>query len=111
MIKKSKQTIQVDKIIITKFCDDCGKELTGQLSCSKAVCLYCGKDLCEDCIGNEEDDGCSSRTVYCKTCWNIGGEYRPAIQKIEDQIDRLYKEWQSKCKHDKNDTVLDQGTT
>ena len=97
MIKEEKIT----KIIIEKrrYCDDCGKELFHSLACSKTICEYCKKDLCGKCIGHEDHSGGDYRIVFCKTCWDLGNKYRPKITKLSNEIDRLYIEWQTKCKY------------
>ena len=82
-----------------KYCDDCGVEIRIGLACSKAYCQYCKKDLCEKCIGHEEETGGDYRIVYCKTCWELGNEYRPIIEQHENEVDKLYAEWQNKCKN------------
>lgn len=89
MIKETK--ILKESIERHKFCDVCGTE------CGKAYCQYCKKDLCNDCVGHEEDGG-DYRIVYCKKCWDLGNEYRPKIEQLEIEIDKLYIEWQNKCK-------------
>jgi len=81
-----------------KFCDVCGKEISIGLACSAAHCEYCKKDLCEECIGHEEDTWGDYRQVYCKQCWEIGNYYRPLIEKIEKELDQLYQDWQNECK-------------
>ena len=82
-----------------KYCDDCGKEIRIGLACSKAYCMYCKKDLCDKCVGYEENTGGDYRIVYCKTCWELGNEYRPIIEQHEKEVDKLYTEWQNKCKN------------
>ena len=97
MIKEKKTT----KEIITrhKYCDDCGKKIKHQsMMCSVAKCNTCGKDLCENCIGEEEDTSGDYRTVYCKSCWDIGEKYRSKIEEYEKAIGDLYEEWYNKCK-------------
>jgi hypothetical protein len=97
MVKEEKILTQTTKY--RKYCDDCGKEITRGLACSVALCEYCKKDLCEKCIGYEEETWGDFRTVYCKTCWELGNEYRPKIEELHNEIDKLYKEWQDKCKN------------
>ena len=82
-----------------KFCDICGSEIKIGLACSKAICEYCGKDLCDRCIGYEENTGGDYRIVYCKECWEKGDMYRPLIEKHELEIAKIYTEWQSLCKN------------
>ena len=84
-----------------RYCDDCGKELHWTLACCAAHCQYCKKDLCEKCIGYEESTGGDYRIVYCKTCWELGNDYRPIIEQHEEEVHRLYTEWQNKCKNKK----------
>jgi len=81
-----------------KYCDDCGTEIRIGLACSKAVCEYCKKDLCNKCIGHESDSWGDYRVVYCKTCWELGNEYRPIIEQKENEIEKLYDQWKSLCK-------------
>ena len=82
-----------------RYCDECGVELHWSLSCSRATCEYCGKDLCNKCVGHEKYDTGDYRTVYCKTCWELGNDYRPLIEQHENEVDKLYEEWQNKCKN------------
>ena len=96
MIKE--KTILKETTIRHKYCDECKSEINIGLACSKAVCEYCRKDLCEECIGYEYETGGDYRTVYCKSCWEIGETYRPTIEKLHNEIDNLYEEWQLLCK-------------
>lgn len=81
-----------------KFCDVCGIEITIGLACSAAKCMYCRKDLCEDCVGHEADTSGDYRNVWCKRCWELGEKYRPTIKELHEKSEALYKEWQDKCK-------------
>jgi hypothetical protein len=100
MIKENKVLKEV--ITNTLFCDDCGVEMKPQYRYQKSQCEYCKKDLCEACVGHEEDTGADYRIVYCKACWKIGDDYRPKIQLLHDQIDELVHEWQQKAKSKTN---------
>lgn len=97
MIKE--KTILKETTVKIKYCDDCGKQITAGMACWKAQCEYCGKDLCDKCIGHEEETGGDYRIVYCKTCWEIGNQYRPTILEHEIKIGKLYNEWRTKCKN------------
>jgi len=97
MIKEEK--ILAEKIERHKYCDVCGKEIHIGLAGSRANCEYCGKDLCDKCIGYEENTMGDYRKVYCKKCWTIGKKYKPIIEQHENEIDRLYAEWQYKCRN------------
>jgi len=92
-VKKQKEVIERHK-----YCDVCGTKISIGLSCGKAKCEYCGKDLCDECVGHEESAMGDYRIVYCAKCWDIGEEYRPMIKQHEDVVDRLYSEWIDKCK-------------
>lgn len=82
-----------------KFCDVCNMEIRIGLACSKAKCGYCGKDLCENCIEHEETSWSDYRgQIWCKNCWELGNEYRPKIELLEQEIEKLYTEWQVNCK-------------
>ena len=97
MIKEIKSTKEV--VTRIKCCDVCGAEIKHKLACNVLICLYCKKDLCEDCIGHEEETGSDDlRTVWCKQCWDIGNVYRPEIDALTARITALYKEWQDRCK-------------
>lgn len=96
MIKE--EIITKQHTIRKKYCDECETELKRGLACSVAKCEYCRKDLCDKCIGHEDYSGGDYRIVYCKTCWEIGESYRPTIEKYHNEIDKLYDEWQTKCK-------------
>ena len=97
MIKKNVILKEVPEY--QKFCDDCGVEIRIGMSCSKAKCEYCGKDLCEKCIGHEEMTVGDYRIVYCKSCWSVGDKYRGKIEELENQIEQLYAKWMSDIKN------------
>jgi hypothetical protein len=96
MIKKEQTTKTIN--VNHKYCDDCGVEIKMSMSCSVAKCEMCGKDLCDKCIGHEEDNTGDYRVVYCSNCWNIGTEYRNKIKFLEKEIEQLELEWNEKCK-------------
>jgi len=98
MIKEIKTLKLKEHTEKRKFCDVCKSEIRIGLTCSKAVCEYCGKDLCNECVGHEEESGGDYRICYCKECWKMGEKYRPLIEEHEKEIDRLYAEWQLLCK-------------
>lgn len=96
MLKEKK--VYKEEIEQQKFCDVCGEEIKKiGLGCTAAKCAYCGNDLCKNCIGHEDESWGDYRTVYCKKCWEIGDVYRPKIDKLELELESLYKEWQDKC--------------
>jgi hypothetical protein len=95
MIKETKTTKEV--ITTNKYCDVCGDEIIRGMACSVAKCEKCGKDLCNKCVGKENNTMGDYREVYCKVCWEIGEPYRQAIQEHEDTIDKLNEEWSKKC--------------
>lgn len=95
MIKEEK--IPATKIERHKYCDICRVEIYIGLACSAASCSYCKKDLCEKCIGHEEETPGDYRDVYCKRCWELGEKYRPTIEEYHNKIDELYKLWQDEC--------------
>ena len=80
-----------------KFCDCCLKEIMIGLACSVAKCEYCKKDLCENCIGHEDNSGGDYRIVYCKQCWEIGEKYRSEIKQLDNKIEALYEQWVNEC--------------
>lgn len=87
------------------YCDDCGAEIQKGLACSKATCLYCKKDLCEICIAHEDQTVGDYRTVYCKTCWDLGNLNRITIDKCKNKIieyqeiiETLNGIWQEQCR-------------
>lgn len=83
-----------------KFCDVCKKEININLVCCSAKCIYCGKDLCEEHIGHEEETPGDYRVVYCENCWQLGKFYRPRIEELQNEVTLLYKKWQDDCKKD-----------
>lgn len=96
-----KETKVLKEVIETQeFCDVCGVELSKQLRCDSIHCAYCKKDLCEECVGYEDENWGNYRRGYCKRCWDLGKEYRPWIEKLHEEIEDLYKEWQEKCKNE-----------
>ena len=96
MIKETKTQEEVIKR--HKYCDVCGAEIKSSLACTNATCEYCRKDLCEKCIGHEEETGADYRDVWCTRCWQIGSAYRPKIEELKAKVHSLYEEWQSKCR-------------
>ena len=96
MLKQEKQVKEIT--IKRRYCDDCTNELNHTMACSVAQCEICRKDLCEKCIGFEDNTTGDYRTVYCKKCWTIGEEYRTLIDIHESEIEGLYNEWHEKCK-------------
>lgn len=82
------------------YCDICEKEINIKLIYCKARCMYCGKDLCEEHIGHEEDTPGDYRVVYCENCWQLGKFYRPRIEELQNEVTFLYKKWQDDCKKD-----------
>ena len=96
MIKK--KSILEKSVERHKFCDICGTEIHIGMARSKAQCEYCGKDLCNKCIGHEDNTIGDYRNVWCKRCWDIGNEYRPIIDELETKIEELYSRWQELCK-------------
>jgi hypothetical protein len=96
MIKETK--VMKETTVKERFCDVCGAKLDRVLRCSVASCTICNKDLCDDCVGNEEHDWGDYRHCWCKRCWEIGKPYREEIQKHERIINQLDDEWRSKCK-------------
>lgn len=101
MIKKNVIMKEVPEY--QKFCDGCGILIQIGMACSKAKCEYCGKDLCEKCIGHEAPTFGDHREVYCKSCWSIGDKYRDKIAELEAQIESLYGEWMNDIKMETED--------
>ena len=97
MIKETKTTKTIDAVTKSRFCDDCGKDITHTHSYMSSTCILCGKDICHECVGHEEYNG-DYPEVHCNSCWSIGEYYRNKIQELEDEIDMLNNEWVNKCK-------------
>lgn len=94
-----KTTTTQQKVIIQHiYCDVCDATINHGLACRNTACNYCGKDLCEKCIGHEEATGVDYRDVWCERCWNIGIDYRPKIEELNKEIETSYAEWRDKCK-------------
>lgn len=89
MIKQEEKT----EIISKYYCDFCGKETK-----RRRICKCCRKDICNDCIEHEENDGGDYSDYYCLKCWDLGKTYRDRKKKLEEQIDQLYDEWMSMCR-------------
>jgi hypothetical protein len=96
MIKEIKTMQEV--INRERYCDVCGVGLG--LHAYRYKCHYCKKDLCSKCVEWEESMAGDYNTHWCKTCWEIGNEYRPKIEEMENQIEKLYEEWEAKCKEE-----------
>ena len=96
MIKEEKTTKEV--IIKHKYCDDCGKEIPRGLACGVARCELCGADLCDKCVAYEESTSGDYREVYCTDCYSIAKEYKPQIEELDDEINKIYDAMRSICK-------------
>lgn len=99
MIKETITQKIVNETIKTRYCDDCGDKITPR-EYSSTHCYYCMKDICKKCVGHEEDVG-DYYNIFCKHCWEFGNEYRLKIEQLENEIEKLQDEWQSKCKNNK----------
>lgn len=99
---KQEESLSQIVSVIKYYCDDCGIQLHRNMACSVAKCEICGKDLCDKCVGHEDQDTGDYRTVYCSSCWNIGKPYRDKIKILESEIDQLNDEWINKCIKHKN---------
>ena len=83
------QTVVVKK----RYCDVCGEELGWTLQCSKAKCVLCGKDLCEKCVGYEEETGGDYRRCWCKHCWEVGEPFRNEMERLRSLIEDQHHLW------------------
>lgn len=90
-------TVHKDVEETHKYCDVCGTEIFGSLACSVAKCECCGKDLCDKCVGHEGYASGDYRVVYCQKCWDIGKDFRAEIDVLEERVEQIYEQWQSKC--------------
>ena len=99
MIKE--KIVQRKVKIKTHHCDVCEKTLKRDLQCSQAICEYCGKELCNDCVEYETNNTGDYRTVYCKDCWDIVKKYHAIINSLENEIDKLYE----KCERETRNNV------
>lgn len=95
MIKKIIKTEEVS--YNEKYCDVCGTNIKMSMACTSARCEICGKDLCEKCIGHEENTMGDYREVYCKQCWDLGKEFNKKIEELENEIENLTKTWHKLC--------------
>ena len=95
MIKET--TVKKDVAEKHKYCDVCGAEISIGLACGPAICMYCKRDLCNSCVGYEEESPGDYRIVWCKRCWQIGEYYRPKIQALSNERSVLYEEWKGGC--------------
>lgn len=97
MIHKKTETREVTVEVHT--CDDCGAESTSH--CYIHTCSICRADVCDSTCSHTEWDG-DFKTVYCKTCWQIGEPYRNAIADRDFERDREVKKenaaWAAKGK-------------
>ena len=83
------QTVTVKK----RYCDVCGKELKWTLQCEKAKCVLCGKDLCEKCVGYEEETCGDYRRVWCEHCWTVGEPFREEMERLRASIENQHYLW------------------
>jgi hypothetical protein len=91
MYTRAKTLVEADEV--HKFCDICKVEIPIGLSCSAARCEMCGADLCENCIGHEGSWLNDVRTVWCKSCWEIGEPYRKQLDELRQKRDEIKTEW------------------
>jgi len=94
LIEKKIEVSRYDKI-----CDICQVKIKQDMACSTARCEYCGKDLCEKCIGVEKNTTGDYREVYCGRCAVILSKYQPLIDKLEAEVERLYDECIRECRN------------
>ena len=93
-----REEILVEQVVKnTWICDICGDEIYHDLACSTIRCEQCGKDLCERCIGHENNTMGDYREGYCKSCWDIGQTYLSRIQMLENEIEDIYCCWKRAC--------------
>ena len=86
------------------FCDECGSQMerkfykikTPEYKTMVGKCNICGKDLCIDCVGHEEENGDYTNYI-CKTCWGIYDKYDYDIKRIKDQLDDLEEQRYNEC--------------
>jgi hypothetical protein len=74
---------------IVKICDICQTEdgdghYTCRI-CGRDVCLNCSTPVCEVRMWRVEDYGdCDYPTMYCKSCWEKGQEFRERLNMIDE---------------------------
>ena len=76
------------------YCDICKTQIKSRYH----VCVICQKDICEKCVGHEDDTIGDYSNYYCKTCWQIGEPFRNKINQLNLDIDKLNDEWLNLCK-------------
>ena len=86
-------------------CDDCGCTVFIQ-----RPCIVCGKDLCNKCRYYDYTDEGDYPTLYCRSCWDAGEEYRNEIIKIENEADyktnKLIQDWYRATKKKGGEMVI-----
>ena len=87
MIKETKKL--VEKTIKKTFCDVCGDICNWSMHCERAICVTCGKDLCEKCIDEEINSGGDYRIVYCKSCNDVWKKYQSEIDELEKKQEKI----------------------
>jgi hypothetical protein len=80
-----------------KFCDVCGNQIPMGLACSAIKCSKCKRDLCEQCVGHEENTSGDYRWGYCIDCWEIGKPHLSNIELLSNQIEKEHTRWHQKC--------------
>ena len=93
-----KKKIMVAQDETHKFCDVCEIEIPLGLACNAAHCAVCGADLCEKCIGHEDESYDDYRITWCKSCWDIGIPYREKMDKLREECDAVAAEWHQLAK-------------
>lgn len=91
MYTRAKALVEADEV--HKFCDICKVEIPIGLACNAASCAICGSDLCDKCVGHEEDSPGDYRITWCRSCWEIGEPYRKQLDELRQKRDEVSAEW------------------
>ena len=93
------EIIQTTKTITRTFCDDCSKEkeIKHTLSCCRAQCEFCKKELCEECVAHERGTYGDYREVYCKTCSIIYKKYQPELKRASVEYRAILTAMRKEC--------------
>lgn len=105
MIKTEEKTRTVTEKIHKVYCDECGGSVTDRHHYNHGRrCERCNCDVCSKC-SVELFDSSDYSTIYCNSCWNMKYNeeltYEQKIKELESEIDRIYEQWDKKCKEER----------
>lgn len=96
MLKTKTETKTVTRKIQERFCDEPGCDRKAQ----GYACSICQADMCKDHIGHYDDEDDSDYETYrftCRSCWELGAEYRKADLLRDEESEAQWLAYKAKC--------------